>query len=231
MLNTLTLKLKLIFGILIFLTLLVAVINVSKSQQQNNAKLPTGLETKHKFLKWIDKWKDRFPQLEADSFKMVDDGEIISSTNPRYTFSSANLDVVNAEVLKFKDDKFKVIAPDKLQYLDFKSNFNKDGSPLTSYVKYYGIRENRLLTGPIYECKKTKCWYDRPFFEGPDLFYLPEIQEKINKLQPEKCAKENICSYEVLLHEFDLKANKRTTYASTQLLTDFKRVQEALEDL
>lgn len=229
MLKAYPLKLKIIFFILVLLVVGIASINTYKSFQQNNAKLPAGLETQHKFSRWIGKWKERFPQVEADAFKKVDDGEIISSTNPRYTVSDVDLEFVKAEVAKVSGDKYSVIAPDKLQYLSFRKNFNPDNNPLTNYVYYYGIRDNKVFSGPMYECKKTQCWYDRPFFEGPDLFYLPEIQLKV--YEDDRCSSEGICAYEMFLHEFDLKANKRNTYVSTQLLTNLDKVKETLEDL
>lgn len=223
-------KTKLAFYSLILFVAVGAVINYTSSLNQNDEKLPPELETGHKYTKWINKWKERFPQIESDTFKRVDGGEVISSTDPRYTFTTPIVEEVRLEVNKFKDDKFVVVAPDKLQYLGFrKATIENDAR--TSFVYYYGIRDNKLLTGAIYECKKNKCWYDRPFFEGPDLFYLPEIQEKIYKDDPERCKREKICAYELYLHEFDLKKNRRTTYRSTQLLTNFSKIEETINDL
>lgn len=231
MLSTFSVKVKIAFSFLILLVLIGATINYSKSLEQNSTKLPTGLEETHKFLKWINRWKERFPQIDADSFKKVDDGEIISSTNPRYTFKAINLDEVKAEIQKVKDDKYVVVAPDKLQYLKFNEFYITPPEASSSYVYYYGIRDNKIVAGPIYECKKTKCYFDRPFFQTPDLFYLPEVEEEIDTKDPDRCARVNICTYRLFLHEFDLKKNNRNTFESNKILTDFKEITEVLKDL
>src|SRR3990167_8559965 len=112
-------KAKITFTALTLLVLTGASINVFKSFQHNTQKLPLELEQERKFVKWIGRWKERFPQVGGDTFKMVDDGEIISSANPRYTFVDKNLDAVTAEIKRVAGDKYVVVAPDKLQYLNF----------------------------------------------------------------------------------------------------------------
>ena len=221
-----------ILVVLSLLTLFTATINYSKSLSQNSTKLPPDLEKEHKFLKWINRWKERFPQIEADTFKKSDDGEIISSTNPRYTFSDVNMENVKEEISKIikEDGKYTVVAPDKLQYIDFRAFVSEDKNPATSYVYYFGIRDNKTLKGPLFECKKTNCWFDRAFFLTPDLLYIPEVEEKIYPEQPDRCKTTGVCAYELFLHELDLKGNKRTTFVSSQLLTDFTKIQKTLED-
>ncbi|OGC50084.1 hypothetical protein A2716_01290 [candidate division WWE3 bacterium RIFCSPHIGHO2_01_FULL_40_23] len=231
MFSSLTLKVKFALFTLVLLVLTGAVLNYSESLKHNSEKLPPGLEEKHKFRKWIGKWKDEFPQLEADTFKQIDDGEIISSTNPRYTVEELNLEKVQTEIAKYKGERYVVIAPDKLQLLNFRVFFSNNKEATSSYVYYFGIRDDKVLHGPIYECKKTSCYFDKPFFEGPDLFYLPEVEEKVIPNKAMKGATSTPAVYELYLHEFDLKANKRKTYISTQLLTDFSKIQEVLEDL
>ena len=208
-----------------------AATNYSQSLRANNAKLPEGLTDEPKYLKWIDKWQDRFPQLESDYFKKVDDGEIISSTNPRYTFSEPNLEALFAEIELRKTDKYTVISPDKEQFLTFRNWSTETKEATSSYVYYRGMRDNKELSGPIYVCRKTDCYFDRPFFLTPDLFYLPEVQLKVYPDNPTRCEQEGLCSYELFLHEFNLKTNKRNTFVSSQLLTDFSEVEETLEDL
>ncbi len=231
MVNSYLPKVKIAFLLLIVFVLFAASINYLSSLKTNSEKLPLGLESEKRFQGWIRRWKDKFPQIESDTFKKIDAGEIISSTNPRYSFSETDWDDVKLQIETAKKEKYNVISSDKNQYLNFRSYFLESKEASSSYVYYYGVRENKLITGPIYECKKTNCWFDRPFFLNPDLFYMAEIQEKLYPDAPDRCKKENICSYELYMHEFDLKKNKRTTFVSSQLLTNFNKIQETLDDL
>ncbi len=226
-------KIKVILFVLLLLITVGAGNNIAKSINTNVAKLPKELETQHKFLKWINRWKERFPQIGADSFKAVDDGEIFSSTNPRFTYEAFNQERVAQEVKTADelDSKYIVIAPDKLQFVDFRRYFLETKEASSSYVYYYGKRQNdTTIFGPLFECKRTNCWFDRVFFENPDLAYIPEVREKIYAEEPDRCLLKKICSYELYLHEFDFKKNKRTSYVSDQLLTDFEKIQKTLED-
>lgn len=224
-------RVYLTLGFLLVLVLVGAGINFSESMQQNYEKLSLDVEKNGKFIKWINKWKERFPQVEADTFKRVDKGEIISSTNPRYSFKTLDANELMAETEKIRKDKFSVVSPNKEAFVTFRKYFSEANLPEESFVYFYGARDGKLISGPIYECKKTKCYFDRPFFIDSDVFYLPEIQEKVYEEEPDRCKLERICVYEMFLHEFDLKKNFRYTYVSTQLLTDFHEVEEALNDL
>jgi hypothetical protein len=226
-------KIKIVLSVLLLLILIGASKNVVESINTNVAKLPKDLETEHKFLKWINRWKERFPQIGADSFKAVDDGEIFSSTNPRFTFRDINTEVDKEEIEKASDldSKYIIISPDKLQFVDFRRYFTEAKEPTSSYVYYYGERQNETtIFGPLFECKRTNCWFDRGFFLTPDLAYFPEVREKVYPEEPERCSVNKICSYELFIHEFDFKKNKRTSYVSDQLLTDFDKIQKTLED-
>lgn len=231
MANSYLLKVKVAFILLIFFVLSAASLNYLQSLKINSEKLPLGLESEKRYQGWIRRWKDKFPQIESDTFKKIDDGEIISSTNPRYSFSETDWDDVKTTIETAKKNKYNVIAPDKNQYLNFRSYFSDTKEASSSYVYYFGVRENKTISGPIYECKKTNCYFDRPFFLNPDLFYMAEVEEKLYPDAPNRCKNEGICSYELLMHEFNLKKNKRTTFRSSQLLTDFKKIQSTLDDL
>lgn len=226
-------KVKVVLAILVLLLVIGASKNTVESINYNVKKLPKELETKHKFLKWINRWKERFPQIGADNFKEVDDGEIFSSANPRFTFTDVDKTKTKSLVKDIEDQELKyvVVSPDKLQYVDFRKYFTETKESTSSYVYYYGIRNGETtIEGPLFECKKTKCWFDRPFFQTSDLAYFPEIREKVYAEEPERCPVKGVCSYELYLHEFDFSKNKRTSYKSTELLTDFEKIQKTLED-
>lgn len=205
--------------------------NFNKSLQHKSQKLPEKLETQQKYQKWVNRWKERFEQVQADNFKKVDDGEIISSTSRRYKFSDVNTEEVTEEISKVKGDKYTVIAPNKLEYLTFRAYSTPSKEATSSYIYFYGIRDDKVLSGAMYECKRTSCWFDRPFFLNPDLFYIAEIQEKIYPEEPNRCQDKKICVYQLFLHQFDLKTNTRTTFALSELLTDLERIQQVLDDL
>ncbi len=226
-----SIKVKITLFILTLFIFIGAFINYSDSLKRNEEKLPLNLEPNRKYQKWVNKWKERFPQIEADHFKKVDDGEIISSANPRYSITEKNLPELQAKIEGVKDNKLVVVSPDKQQYLSFREYFTATKEATSSYVYYYGLRDDRTISGPIYECKRTKCYFDRPFFINSDIFYLPEVQLKVYPDKPSQCEIDKICTYELFLHEFDLKKNNRNTFVSSELLTDFHEIEEALNDL
>ena len=243
---------KLLFVSVIVLTALGVSINIIQQQQQDNSKLPSKIEDDIYYQRWVTNLKNKDFEIEAEEFELIEEEQIYNTKWIQlYSVDDEQImQIFNKTISEFQDTDKVVYSPSERSFIDYR-NINKgvQEPQAKNYkpneVRFFGIRDNKLIEARILECYNSdNCYFDRAFFISNDVFVISEFslkqtdkdgdnKDKDNNDKGDvnkdiECALNDICDYTIKLHLIDLVNNSKSTYES-----DIKTInlQETIPEL
>jgi hypothetical protein len=228
--NNKTLTILLTSAILVLVVGVVAS-NYAQERAIDQSKIPEKMENGKEFQRWITNLKKHM-DLEADEFRLKEKNEV---------FNSAYLSIVSVEdedaynnhlaLLAQYEDLDKVrFSPNEYQFLDYRHEvrgINTRGEPYQpNNVYYHALREDKIFDTLILSCREdANCFFDRGFFLDNHTFVISEFARPIEKKDLEEgnyeeCLLDEVCTYTIKLHMFDLLNSARLVYESNEYELD-----------
>ena len=228
---------KLITKILVILIfILVGATIYSNYKEQlaiDRSKIPDSMEYAEEFQDWIINMKKQV-DVSADEFRLLEVNEVFNSAH----FTVQSRDNKEAyqkhlnkleEFSKYDDVRF---SPNGFQFLDYRHKTRVDNEFEPFEVYFHGLRENKIIDTKILSCKPERnCYFDRAFFIDNDTFVIskysrPITDENLKSGNYEPCAFDEICTYTIKLHLFDIINSDQYVYESDSYEVNLSEIVE-----
>lgn len=230
-------KIKLISKILVALVfVLVGATVYSNYREQlaiDRSKIPESMEYAEEFQDWIINMKKQV-DVSADEFRLLEVNEVFNSAH----FDVSSKDNENAyqvhlnKLEEFEDLDDVRFSPNGFQFLDFRRETREDGKYEPYDVYFHGLRENRIIDTKILSCEPLRsCYFDRAFFIDNDSFVIskysrPISDEDLENEGYEPCTLDEVCTYTIKLHLFDLINSDQFVYESNPYEVNLAEIVE-----
>jgi len=210
---------------LVFVVLALTAATVASNYRQqlaiDNSKISSGVELSKEFQRWITNMKKRV-DISADEFRLIESNEVFNSAH--LTISTTENEEANSahlakleEFSQYDDVRF---SPNEFQFLDFRREVRSDGNReyLPNEVYYHGLQETKIIDTRILSCDiDANCYFDRAFFADNHVFVISQFSRDVPEDElatAPACALDEVCTYTIKLHVFDLINSAQHVYAS-----------------
>jgi len=206
---------KLLVVVILLLTAATVASNYAEQLAIDNSKIPEDIEISKEFQRWITNMKKRV-DVEADKFRLKEKNEVFNSAF--LTITSTNNEAANqahlAKLAEYEAYQKVRFSPNELQFLDFRPEARSDG--IRQYepneVYFHGLDQDKIIDTKILTCDlEFNCFFDRGFFIDNHVFIISEFSR--NETLP-ACALNEVCTYTIKLHVFDLINGTQFVYES-----------------
>lgn len=224
---------KILVGLVFLLVIATIYSNYREQLAIDRSKIPESMEYAEEFQDWIINMKKQV-NVSADEFRLQEVNEV---------FNSAHFDVSPKDNKKAYQDhldklkEFKKLddvrfSPNGFQFLDFR-HLTKVNEKYDSYdVYFHGLRENKIIDTKILSCEPLKnCYFDRAFFIDNDTFVIskysrPISDEDLKDENYDTCEIDEVCTYTIKLHLFDLINSDQFVYESKPYKVNLAEIVE-----
>ena len=189
--------------------------NYAEQRAIDNSKIPEDMEISKEFQKWITNMKKRI-DVSADDFRLKEKNEVFNSAS--LTITSASNEAANAahlaKLAEYKNYQNVRFSPNDFQFLDYRHQRRSDGFRryLANDVYFHGLDDDKIIDTKILTCDlEFNCYFDRGFFVDNHVFVISEFSR--NEVLP-ACAFNEVCTYTIKLHVFDLINSTQLVYES-----------------